>query len=118
MNDDQHKDDTRARPSNFVEVVSEKQQRKLKTKRKSEESILFSFTTFGVVGWSICGPLLAGIAIGLFLDRASPASHSWTLTFMIAGLFIGIAIAWRWLAEQNRALNEKEDERLENDSND
>jgi ATP synthase protein I len=48
----------------------------------------------GLVGWSVVLPMLAGIAIGRWIDRTWPSRHSWTLMLLVGGLLFGCAAAW------------------------
>lgn len=68
---------------------------------------------FGLVGWSITIPTLVGIAIGLWLDKKYPESFSWTISFLIIGLFIGCLIAWHWVAKENKEMHQ--DKKQKND---
>lgn len=71
--------------------------------RDSERNVLSWLGTFGIVGWSIALPTLAGIALGIWLDRrVTTGTVSWTLTFMILGLVSGLAIAWGWVRREGR----------------
>ena len=67
---------------------------------------------FGVIGWSIAAPTLLGVLLGAWLDKRRPGVHSWTLSLLIAGLSLGCANAWYWVAKQSqdiRADEEKDD---------
>ncbi|NOZ24647.1 MAG: AtpZ/AtpI family protein [Nitrospirae bacterium] len=58
-----------------------------------------SVAALGVVGWMIVLPAVAGTFLGRFLDRrfADSGSVSWTITFMLLGLALGIYSVWRFL---------------------
>ncbi len=62
----------------------------------------------GLVGWSVAIPTLLGIALGIWLDNRYPSEHSWTLALLVAGLVIGCANAWHWLAKEGREIREQE----------
>ena len=69
-------------------------------------------------------PLLAGVLLGMFffgglwLDRRHPGARSWTLMLLVAGLCIGCANAWHWVAQQDKAMHdEPEDEKAEDKKN-
>jgi ATP synthase protein I len=56
-----------------------------------------SIATFGVIGWMIALPTVMGAYFGRYLDsRASDAGISWTITFILLGLAIGIYSVWRF----------------------
>jgi len=62
----------------------------------------------GLVGWSVAIPVLAGTALGIWLDSHHPGNHSWTLTLLIVGLAIGCFNAWHWLDKENKEMREDE----------
>jgi ATP synthase protein I len=49
-------------------------------------------------------PTLVGAAIGVWLDSHYPGRHPWTLALLVAGLALGCANAWHWVAQQSKAL--------------
>jgi len=61
---------------------------------------------YGVVGWSIVIPTLAGIALGVWVDDRWPSRFSWTLMLITAGLLIGCWNAWRWVTSEQRAIRD------------
>lgn len=81
----------------FDRAVRRKQGRRLRARMQRESSPWFGFGMFGLVGWSVALPTLAGIGLGIWLDRRIPMGFSWTLTLMFAGLVLGCMNAWRWL---------------------
>jgi ATP synthase protein I len=65
----------------------------------------------GIIGWSVTVPTLLGVALGIWLDNRHQGSHSWTLALLVAGLAIGCANAWYWVAKENKAImDEQEDD--------
>lgn len=84
----------------------------LKAQRAGPPLPWFGLGMFGVVGWSVTAPTLLGAFLGLWLDRHHPGAHSWTLALLVAGLVLGCATAWHWVAGQNDAIHpEPTDER-------
>jgi ATP synthase protein I len=57
-----------------------------------------------MVGWSVSAPTLLGAALGVWLDKHYPASHSWMLTLLITGLTIGCLNAWHWVAKEHKDI--------------
>jgi ATP synthase protein I len=51
-----------------------------------------------------------GAALGLWLDKRHPGTHSWTLALLVAGLVIGCLNAWHWVAKEDKAMQEDRDE--------
>jgi ATP synthase protein I len=56
---------------------------------------------FGLVGWSVTIPTLAGIALGAWLDHRYPGQVSWTLTFLVIGVAVGCLNAWYWVQQES-----------------
>jgi ATP synthase protein I len=79
--------------------------RKLRAQRDVTQGVWFGLGMSGLIGWSVAVPTLAGAFIGVWLDRHWPRGHSWTLALLVAGLVIGCANAWRWLAQQEKAMH-------------
>lgn len=82
--------------------VSQKVARKLKARAERDLTIWFGLGSFGVVGWSVAIPMIAGVAFGLWLDSRFPSRISWSLTFLLVGLFVGLTIAWNWIDREGR----------------
>jgi len=95
----------------FSQQVGEKEKRILNAQKENKRSIWLGFGMFGMVGWSVAGPTVAGAALGYWLDRKYPQSFSWTLTLLLAGLVIGSAVAWTWVAKENEAMHKNKKEK-------
>jgi ATP synthase protein I len=87
--------------------------RKLRTKRRGVQGIWLGLGMFGLIGWSIAIPTLMGTLLGVFIDEHYPGVHSWTLTLLIIGLFIGCLNAWHWVAREEKAIREDEENKDE-----
>jgi ATP synthase protein I len=57
---------------------------------------------FGLVGWAVALPTVAGAALGLWLDGRFPSRASWTLTGLVAGALLGSLNAWFWVKRESR----------------
>lgn len=90
--------------------VGHKSRRKLQAQREEHRSVWSGLGMFGLIGWSIVAPTLAGAALGIWLDHHYPQSFSWTLSLLILGLLIGCIIAWQWVEKEHKDINQKEDE--------
>ncbi len=92
----------------FREQVGEKEQTKLTARRKKKQSEWMGFSMFGIVGWSVVIPTVAGAGLGWWLDKHYPRNHSWTLALLLAGLVLGCFIAWNWLSRENENMHKEE----------
>ncbi|MCB1278861.1 AtpZ/AtpI family protein, partial [Prosthecobacter sp.] len=82
----------------------------LKAQRKGVQSIWFGFGMFGLIGWSVVVPTLLGAALGIWLDDHHPGTHSWTLSLLVIGLFVGCLNAWHWVAKENQKMHDDDKE--------
>jgi ATP synthase protein I len=94
--------------SDFVEQIGTKADRALAARRRPPQSVWLGLGMIGMVGWSVTVPTLAGAALGLWLDTHHPGKHSWTLALMVAGLAVGCWNAWRWIAAEDHAMRDEQ----------
>jgi ATP synthase protein I len=90
----------------FAGQVGAKAARKLKARRNGAPGVWFGLGMMGLIGWSVAIPTLLGAALGMWLDDRYPSKHSWTLALLVAGLAIGCLNAWRWVANEDKAMRE------------
>lgn len=86
----------------FGEQVGRKARRKLRARRERTQTLWFGLGITGLVGWSVAIPALAGVALGMWMDRRWPGQVSWTLTFLILGVILGCMNAWYWIQQEIR----------------
>ncbi|CAN5898277.1 AtpZ/AtpI family protein [soil metagenome] len=98
------------RLATLADQVGAKATRKLKARRDGAPGVFFGLGMMGLVGWSVVVPTLLGAALGLWLDRQHTSTRSWTLALLVAGLTIGCLNAWHWVAREDRAMHEGDDE--------
>jgi ATP synthase protein I len=94
----------------FVSEVGAKAARKVKAQRNSTPGVWFGLGMMGLIGWSVVVPTLLGAALGLWLDKHHPGKHAWTLALLVAGLVIGCLNAWHWVAKEDQAMREEQEE--------
>ncbi len=97
------------RKPTFGDEVAAKAARKLKARRNATQGVWFGLGMMGLIGWSVAVPTLLGAALGIWLDRRHPGPHSWTLALLVAGLAIGCMNAWHWIAKEDKAMREGEE---------
>lgn len=91
----------------FGRKVASEAARKLRVQRDDTQGVWFGLGMSGLIGWSVATPTLAGVLIGVWLDHRHPASFSWTLALLVAGLMLGCANAWHWVAQQDKAMRDE-----------
>jgi ATP synthase protein I len=93
--------------------VRSKAERKLRAQRHVDRTVWLGLGMMGIIGWSVAIPTLAGVALGLWLDKYHPASFSWTLSMLIVGLFIGCLNAWHWIIKERQEMQEEQEDNNE-----
>ena len=92
----------------FSRKIGKKAKLKLKAQQRSGKSVWYGIGMFGLVGWSVAAPTVAGALFGMWLDRHYPIKHSWTLALLVAGLIIGCFCAWYWISKEDTERRGKE----------
>ncbi len=90
----------------FERAVGNAERRKVRARRRREDTVWFGLGTFGLVGWSVALPTLICLALGLWLDGHYPQRFSWTLTLIFIGIIIGCLNAWYWLSREREEISE------------
>lgn len=97
----------------FSHQVGVKAARKLRAQQHVTQTVWSGLGMMGLVGWSVAVPTLLGAALGLWLDKNYPGSHSWTLMLLAIGLGLGCVNAWHWVAREDQEIHEQEKENHE-----
>jgi len=84
----------------LAEAARRSQDREAQARRDPEPSLARRLGQIGVLGWTIVGPTILGVALGGWLDRRLETHITMTaaLTFLGAGL--GFWLALRWMQAQ------------------
>lgn len=103
--------------------VGEKEARKIWAREHKNRSVWFGLGMFGLIGWSVAVPVVAGIALGMWLDATWPSRFSWTLTLLFIGFVLGCLNAWHWLTREREKIEQEkihfeEDMKSDKDQND
>jgi len=93
-------------PPGLAELVGAKAERMRRARQEGNGGVWFGLGMMGLIGWSVVVPTLLGAALGIWLDAHHPASRSWTLALLMAGLVLGCINAWHWVAKQDRAMHD------------
>ena len=84
----------------FGQTVGRKADRRLAARRRGDD-VWFWLGMLGLIGWSVAIPTVAGVALGLWLERVAPAPFSWVLTMLVVGLSLGLLNAWMWVRRES-----------------
>ena len=97
--------------NNLEEAVGRKAERRERARREGRHTMWFGFGMFGLVGWAVAAPTLAGVALGFWLDERFPGDPSWTITGLVAGVVLGCLNAWWWVQRAGGSDNGGGDDR-------
>lgn len=85
-----------------TDTIARKARRMAKARKRAPRSAWMGLGMFGMVGWAIAVPTVAGVALGLFIDARWPGGMSWTLALLLAGVALGCLNAWYWVQREGR----------------
>lgn len=86
--------------TDFTKSIEQQSKRKIKARKNEYHTIWFGLGMFGLIGWAVMIPTIAGVALGIWIDKSWPSQVSWTLTLMFTGIVLGCLNAWRWIGEE------------------
>lgn len=99
--------DLPAKPA-LADTIDTQARRKLHARRHATPGMWPGLGMMGLIGWSVVVPTLVGAAVGLWIDRHYPGTHSWTLALLVGGLVIGCFQAWSWVAKEEQAMRDEQ----------
>lgn len=85
-----------------TDTIARKAQQMEEARKRHRESAWYGLGMFGLVGWSVAVPTVAGIALGVWIDQRWSGEVSWTLTLLLAGAVLGAINAWYWVQREGR----------------
>lgn len=89
-------------------AVGSSAKRKLRAEHRRRRGLWAGIGILGIIGWSITVPTLIGTAVGRWLDAHHAGNRSWTLTLLVAGLLVGCALAYHWVANEQQAIQRED----------
>ena len=104
-------DDRERLRAELTRQVGAKETRKLQARREKHRTVWFGLGMFGLVGWSVAIPTVAGIALGWWLDSLEASwarRYSWTLTLLVVGVVLGCMNAWLWLSRERKEIERRD----------
>lgn len=103
--------DSRQPGDEFSDEIVRREERKVRSRRKGENTVWFGLGMFGMVGWAVAIPTVVATFVGIWLDLRWPSQYSWTLMLLFIGLVAGCLNAWYWVQKERNAITrEREDE--------
>lgn len=95
------------RETALEKALQEKERRRIRASRKRDNS-WFGLGMLGLVGWAFAIPMLAVVAVGIWLDTTYESVYSWSLMGVFVGAAIGGLNAWYWVRNEERKMEEDE----------
>ena len=92
----------------FSRQVRRKEARKLKAKGRQGAGVWFGLGMFGLIGWSVALPAVAGALLGAWIDRTWPSRYSFTLMLLLGGIILGALNAWHWVGQERQKIEKDE----------
>lgn len=78
-------------------AIRRRAQRMEESRNAPKYSPLSGLGVFGVVGWSVAIPTVAGAFLGMWLNRVAPQDFSWPIALILGGVVVGALVAWSWI---------------------
>ncbi len=97
----------------FSRKVGVMEARRLKSKRQGAPGLWMGVGMFGLIGWAVALPTFLAVLLGAYIDGHYPGVHSWTLSLLVVGLFVGCLNAWHWVAREEKAIRDEEEKKDE-----
>ncbi len=90
-------DKNKAAKDSASEAIRRRAEQMQKTRDEPKYSPLSGLGVFGVIGWSVAIPTVAGALLGGWLNRVAPQSFSWPIALILGGVVVGAMVAWNWI---------------------
>lgn len=78
-------------------TIARKADQHARAATEGRHTVWFGVGMFGLVGWAVAVPTLAGVALGRWLDARFADAPSWTIMGLLAGVALGSLNAWWWV---------------------
>lgn len=86
-----------SKKDNASDAIRRRAQRMDESRKAPKYSPLSGLGVFGVVGWSVAIPTVAGAFLGMWLNRVAPQNFSWPIALILGGVVVGGLVAWSWI---------------------
>ena len=91
---------TRQHNDDLHREVDKRRWRRERWQREGERSLGRNLAMIGSLGWLIVTPMLLGVSLGRWIDRAYGTGIFWTASLIFIGLIIGCWLAWKRVQEE------------------
>ncbi len=91
------------------QTIARKAQQHVRARREGRHTVWFGVGMFGLVGWAVAVPTLAGVALGRWLDARFADGPSWTIMGLLAGVALGSLNAWWWVRRTGLSQDNRKD---------
>ncbi len=86
-----------ANPDPLAEAARRTAERAAEGARHPEPSLGARLGQIGVLGWTIVMPILVGLLVGRWLDKALRGGVMFTAALILVGSATGLWAAWKWM---------------------
>ncbi|WP_166265366.1 AtpZ/AtpI family protein [Marinobacter caseinilyticus] len=90
------------RRSTPEEDIGRHAQRLQRARDNPGTSPLRGLGAFGIIGWSVAVPTVAGAFLGMWLDHTLRQAFPWTIALILGGVTLGGFIAWAWVSKERQ----------------
>jgi ATP synthase protein I len=84
----------------FSEDIDKSAKELLKARKEKTSFWRYAYI-IGVGGWLFVIPIVGGAYLGRYIDKKVEAGISWTITFIIIGIAIGIYNIWHFYIKES-----------------
>lgn len=98
------------------EKISAREARKLRARSARDRTLWYGLGAAGIVGWSVVVPTVAGVLLGMWIDRNWPGDFSWSLALLLGGVTLGCINAWYWVSQESRNIAKDETDKTDEDT--
>lgn len=88
------------RPRDDLGATAGEKARRKRRARGERDQVWSWLGMFGLVGWTVAIPTVAGVFLGRWLDGRIDGRVSWTITLLLVGVVLGGLNAWYWIRQQ------------------
>lgn len=104
----EHDPKASSRDRGLGEKIGARESRKIRVRSRRDRTLWHGLGAAGIVGWSVAVPTVAGVFLGLWIDRHWPGEFSWSLALLLGGIALGCLNAWYWVNQESMLIEKEE----------